>query len=135
MIIAVDFDGILAEDNGQFPEIGPPIHPMVSFIRELIDSGHEVVLWTSRTDKALEDAVEWCEDRGLHFCAVNDNAPSNKAKYAAQYPNGTRKVSADVYIDDHSPAFIRTRLHEGTENAIKNEINHVRRILIWKEEN
>lgn len=135
MIIAVDFDGILAEDNGQFPEIGPPIYPMVSFTRELIDLGHEVVLWTSRTDKALEDAVSWCEDRGLRFCAVNDNAPSNKAKYAAHYPNGTRKVSADIYIDDHNPAFIRMQSHEGTENAINREISHVRRILAWKEEN
>ena len=135
MIIAVDFDGILAEDNGQFPKIGPPIYQMVSFTRELIDLGHEVVLWTSRTDKALEDAVSWCMDRGLYFCAINDNAPSNKAKYAAQYPNGTRKVSADIYIDDHSPTFIRTQLHEGTEHAINSEINHVRRILSWKEAN
>lgn len=129
MIVAVDFDGILAEDNGQFPEIGPPIYPMISFTRELIDSGYEVVLWTSRTDKALEDAVAWCEDLGLHFCAVNDNAPSNIAKYAAQYPNGTRKVSADIYIDDHNPLFILNKVAFGHYTAIQHTIDCVRRIV------
>lgn len=100
MIIAVDFDGILCKNN--FPEIGKPKYDMISKIRQLIDNGHEVILWTSRVDDALTKAVEWCHDRGLHFCAVNENAPSNVEKFKAKYPNGTRKVYADVYIDDHN---------------------------------
>ena len=133
MIIAVDFDGILCEN--QFPEIGPPIYLMVSFVRELIDLGHEVVLWTSRVGQPLEDAVDWCGDRGLHFCAVNDNAPSNKAQYESLFPNGTRKVYADVYIDDHNPAFLRSMHNSGYGSAILNTIEHVRRIIKWNEEN
>lgn len=133
MIIAVDFDGILCENK--FPEIGNPNYLMVSFVRELIDTGNEVVLWTSRVDQPLEDAVEWCKDRGLHFCAVNDNAPSNKAKYEKIYPSGTRKVYADVYIDDHNPAFLRTVHNNSHEAAISSTIEHVRRILKWNEEN
>lgn len=129
MIIAVDFDGILAEDNGQFPEIGPPIHPMISFVRELIDAGHEVVLWTSRTDKALEDAVSWCTDKGLNFCAINENAPSNMSKYANQYPNGTRKVSADIYIDDHNPAFLYGKTKFNNNVAIVDTMYLVRRVI------
>lgn len=136
MIIAVDFDGILAFDQGRFPEIGPPIEPMVQFIRELTSNHrHEVVLWTSRTDAALEDAVKWCEDRGLRFCTINENAPSNMAKYAAQYPNGTRKVSADVYIDDHDPHFQALCHDVGKEAAIYITIGTIRRIIKWKEEN
>lgn len=100
MIIAVDFDGVLAEDA--FPEIGAPNYQNISLVRQLIDLGHEVILWTSRAGAELENAVRWCDDRGLHFCAVNDNAPSNIAKYKQKYPDGTRKVYADVYIDDHS---------------------------------
>lgn len=100
MIIAVDFDGILCEDN--FPEIGAPRYEMISKIRQLIDSGHEVILWTCRVDEALEEAVAWCKDYGLHFAAVNENAPSNIEMYIDKYPNGTRKVYADVYIDDHN---------------------------------
>lgn len=104
MIIAVDFDGILCEDR--FPEIGKPNHEMIGLIRQAIDEGHEVVLWTCRTDQPLVEAVAWCRERGLHFCAVNDNAPSNKIKYKDIYPNGTRKVYADVYIDDHNVEYV-----------------------------
>lgn len=100
MIIAVDFDGVLVEDK--FPEIGKQNEEMVRVIKELIKQGHEVVLWTCRADTELESAVKWCKDNGLEFCAINDNAPSNKAKYEKKYPNGTRKVYADFYVDDHN---------------------------------
>lgn len=100
LIIAVDFDGILCKNK--FPEIGDPNYEVISLVRQLIDKGHEVILWTSRVDAELQAAVEWCEDRGLHFCAVNDQAPSNKEQYSAKYPNGTRKVYADIYVDDHN---------------------------------
>lgn len=100
MIIAVDFDGILCENK--FPHIGPPNYRVITLIRQLIDKGHEVILWTSRADNELIKAVDWCDSYGLHFTAINKNAPSNKAKYASQYPNGTRKIYADIYIDDHN---------------------------------
>ena len=103
MIVAVDFDGVLCRD--EFPGIGEPNYEVVSTVREIIDAGHEVVLWTSRADDRLVEAVRWCEDRGLRFCAVNDNAPSNRARYEKEHPNGTRKVYADVYLDDKSVEF------------------------------
>lgn len=131
----MDFDGILAEDNGQFPLIGPPIDPMVEFVKELIDSGHEVILWTSRTGFALSDVVGWCLARDLHFCSVNENAPSNIAKYQTQYPNGTRKVYADIYIDDHDSNFKVSKHKWGLEFAIREVINNIRRLIKWEEEN
>lgn len=114
MIIAIDFDGVLCEDR--FPEIGAPDYEVVSLVRQLIDAGHEVILWTCRVDARLQEAVEWCEDRGLRFCAVNENAPSNRARWESEYPNGTRKVYADVYVEDHDLLYRRAeRLHrEGT---------------------
>lgn len=117
MIIAIDFDGVLCEDR--FPEIGAPDYEVVSLVRQLIDAGHEVILWTCRVDARLQEAVEWCEDRGLRFCAVNENAPSNRARWAAKYPNGTRKVYADVYVEDHDLLYRRAeRLHrEGTREC------------------
>ena len=105
MIIAVDFDGILCENR--FPEIGKPYYDMIAAVREAMDLGHEVILWTSRVDDRLTEAVSWCEDRGLRFTSINDNTPSNKQKYEHLYPNGTRKVYADVYVDDHSLFFVR----------------------------
>lgn len=106
MIIAVDFDGVLVQSA--FPKIGEPDHEMVDLVRLLIQkSGVEVVLWTSRVDQPLEDAITWCERMGLAFDAINDNAPSNKRKYGKLYPNGTRKVYADYYLDDHNMGYSR----------------------------
>lgn len=104
MIVAVDFDGVLCEDK--FPEIGEPRYDVISAVRQLIDKGHEVVLWTSRVEKELEAAVSWCEDRGLHFTAINENAPSNRALYKDLYKTDPRKIYADVYIDDKSMDYI-----------------------------
>ena len=103
MIIAVDFDGVLCEDA--FPLIGKPNYEMISIVRRWIDDGNEVILWTCRVDERLKEAVDWCSDYGLHFCTVNENAPSNLAKY----PTNPRKVYADVYIDDRDAFYQRAR--------------------------
>lgn len=100
MIVAVDFDGVLCKN--EFPEIGPPNYEMVSLVRQLIDEGNEVVLWTTRNGNELESAVKWCKDRGLTFCAVNEPAPSNHEMYKDRYLVPSRKIYADVYIDDHN---------------------------------
>lgn len=126
MIIAVDFDGILCKN--EFPNIGSPNYKMISMVRQLIDAGHEVVLWTSRTDNELVAAVEWCKDRGLHFTSVNENVPSNLQKYKDKYPNGTRKVYADVYVDDHNPEFIGFCRDYSYKLAIERTIETIRRI-------
>ena len=139
MIVAVDFDGVLCEDR--FPEIGEPLAPAVNFVRDLIAKGHEVVLWTSRSGRRLEEAVEWCADRGITFCAVNDNAPSNKAAYSAEYPDPPRKVYADLYLEDHCPFFLN--LAEGSRrNAVSRMVAYAEQYVnryegIWdiKEEN
>lgn len=100
MIIAVDFDGILCHDA--FPKIGAPRYEIISLVRRLIDRGHEVILWTTRNGNELTAAVDWCGERGLHFCNVNGPAPSNEKEYRGKYPTQSRKIFADVYIDDHS---------------------------------
>ena len=100
MIIAVDFDGVLCEN--EFPKIGAPVYNAISYVRQLMDMGHEVILWTSRNGKELSDAVEWCNDRGLHFVAVNEPAPSNRSEYADKYPTESRKIYANIYVDDHN---------------------------------
>lgn len=104
MIIAVDFDGVLCKN--QFPKIGPPNYEVISLVRELIDTGHEVILWTTRNGAELEEAVKWCEDRGLHFCTVNNPAPSNQEEYKDRYPTQSRKIYADIYIDDHNLEYV-----------------------------
>lgn len=97
-IIAFDFDGTLCEDN--FPFIGQPNHWMIDTARELRSLGCKTILWTCRVGSLLDSAVEWCSEYNLSFDAVNDNVPDN----IAQYGTNSRKVFADLYVDDKSCA-------------------------------
>lgn len=123
MIIAVDFDGILCKNK--FPEIGPPNYEMISLVRQLIDKGHEVILWTTRNGDELVAAVDWCSDRGLHFCNVNGPAPSNEAEYRDKYPAQSRKIYADVYIDDHNLEYDG----QNNYNANKYAVGYIKALL------
>ena len=58
--------------------------------------GKKVILWTCRCGDLLEEAVAWCRMFGLEFDAVNENV----AQTLEQYGTESRKISADVYIDD-----------------------------------
>lgn len=96
MIYAVDFDGTLCTEN--WPEIGEPNTALIRRLIALKAQGNELILWTMREGKTLEQAVAWCKRHGLTFDAVNDNIERLKE----QYGNNPRKVFADVYIDDHN---------------------------------
>lgn len=111
MIIAIDFDGILCENA--FPDIGKPNYEVISLVRQLIDKGHEVVLWTTRNGEELVNAIDWCGERGLHFINVNGPAPSNREEYKDKYPTESRKIYADIYIDDHSIEYVMARFRIG----------------------
>lgn len=100
LIIAVDFDGILCRNN--FPDIGAPNYEVISLVRQIIDKGHEVILWTTRNGEELIAAVEWCRSYGLVFDNVNGPARSNREEFKDRYPTESRKIYADIYIDDHN---------------------------------
>ena len=65
---------------------------------EMRKKGHKLILWTCRTGKALDEAVRWCEGHGLEFDAINENLPEIVAKFDGE----SRKIFANVYIDDLS---------------------------------
>lgn len=69
MKIAVDFDGTIVEHR--YPEIGKEVPFATVTLRKLIDEGHKLILWSVREGKLLDEAVAWCEKRGVHFYAVN----------------------------------------------------------------
>ena len=76
MIIAVDFDGTIV--NHEYPEIGSEIPFATTYIRKLIEEQHQVILWTVRRGKLLQDAVDWCKERGIEFYAVNKSYPEEE---------------------------------------------------------
>lgn len=97
-IIAVDFDGTLVEDK--FPEIGEPREWVWDHMRYAKENGAKIILWTSRDNARLKDAVEFCTKRGFHFDAINDNLDECKVLFN----NDTRKVYANEYWDDKATA-------------------------------
>jgi len=57
MIIAVDFDGTIVEDA--YPGIGKPKRFALESLKELQKDGHDLILWTYRHGKKLDEAVEF----------------------------------------------------------------------------
>lgn len=107
-VIAVDYDGTLFDKS--YPEIGDPITEVINKVKQFIDNGAEVVLWTCRDGENLKQAVDRCSDQGIKFTAINDNSPSDK-KYQEMRAKdgqtfGKRKIFADLYVDDHAPGSI-----------------------------
>ena len=96
MIIAVDFDGTLCVES--YPEIGAPNLKLIRMLRKKQELGDKLILWTCRAGDKLDEAVEWCRMQGLYFDAVNDNLP----EMVEMWGNNSRKITADIYIDDKS---------------------------------
>ena len=95
-IIAVDFDGSRCVNS--WTGVWEPNYGLIDYLRNCHYSGAKLILWTCREGELLDKAVEWCEERGLFFDAVNDNIPES----IKEYGGNCRKVSADIYIDDRS---------------------------------
>ena len=95
MIIAVDFDGTIVEH--EYPKIGKEKIFATETLRQLINDGHRLILWTVREGELLNEAVEWCRQRGVEFYAVNKDFPEENISKNEQF---SRKIKADVWIDD-----------------------------------
>jgi hypothetical protein len=91
--IAVDFDGTIVEH--EYPKIGKEKLFAFRTLKELEKQGVRLILWTFRTGKELDEAVEYCRQNGIEFYAVNKNYPE-------EVPDETvsRKIDADIYVDD-----------------------------------
>lgn len=97
MTIAVDFDGTIVEHR--YPKIGKEIPFATQTLRMLIADRHKLILWSVREGKLLEEAVEWCRERGIEFYAVNKDFPEEDLQKNQHF---SRKLKADIWIDDRN---------------------------------
>ena len=97
MIIAVDFDGTIVEHK--YPAIGEEIPFATDTLKMLIREHHKLILWSVREGKLLDEAVEWCRQRGVEFYAVNRDYPEETINNNQHF---SRKLKADVFIDDRN---------------------------------
>ncbi len=97
MIIAVDFDGTIVEHR--YPAIGKERPFATETLKKLVKDGHRLILWTVREGRLLEEAVEFCRERGVEFYAVNRDYPEEEKERNNHF---SRKLKADVWIDDRN---------------------------------
>jgi hypothetical protein len=106
MIIAIDFDGTCV--THEFPKIGKDINA-VSVLKELVGNGHQLVLFTMRSDiinptgednelhlesgKYLTDAVNWFKENGIPLYGIQNNPTQHTWTTSP-------KAYAQIYIDD-----------------------------------
>lgn len=96
MLIAVDFDGTIVEHR--YPKIGKERPFAIQTLKQLIQDGHRLILWTIRHGESLQAAVDWCKERGVEFYAINRDYAEQEDAQGDRSP----KVKCDMYIDDRN---------------------------------
>lgn len=90
LIICVDFDGTCV--THEYPNIGKEIGA-AEVLKQLTDKGHKLILFTMRSGKELQDAINWFEERNIPLFGINQNPE--------QYTwTSSPKPYANLYIDD-----------------------------------
>ena len=93
MVIAVDFDGTIVEHA--YPKIGKPIPFAIDVLKKLQqEEHHTLLLWTVREGSLLDEALDYCSQKGVTFYAANKNYPEEELS------DSPRKLLADIFIDD-----------------------------------
>ncbi|MDA3879580.1 MAG: hydrolase [Prolixibacteraceae bacterium] len=95
MKIAIDFDGTIVEHK--YPEIGRVRPFAFQTLKMLQEKGHLLILWSYRSGKTLDEAVEFCRRNELEFYAINSSYPEEEFD-----SKKSRKIDCDCYIDDRN---------------------------------
>lgn len=118
LTFAVDFDGCLTEYS--FPDIGLQSDEQKELLDVLIklkEQGHKLILWTSRGEPALQEAIEWCACHKLEFDDINVNPFFDKKS------GPSPKIVADYYIDDKALEFKNVESRKRTISFLEELLN------------
>ena len=91
-IIAIDFDGTIFDGKKR-----KMIDGACDGIRRLRDRGYILVLWTCRSGKRLQNAINILKANGVYDCFECVNATPSFVRYKVSC-----KVCAYAYIDDRN---------------------------------
>lgn len=123
MIIGIDFDGTVVTHD--FPEVGQDIgaEPV---LKELVQNGHQLVLWTMRDGKYLRDAIGWFKTRDIPLYGIQTN-PEQICWTTSP------KAYCQLYIDDAGlgiPLTTNVVLPKGFDDSTA--VWHDRCFVDWK---
>lgn len=79
--IGLDFDDTCV--RGAYPAIGDDV-PFCVYVLKRLSARNELILYTARTGKQLDDARQWFDARGINITL------------------GSQKPNLDLFIDDRS---------------------------------
>lgn len=100
MTIAVDFDGTIV--SHAYPAIGKEMPGAIRTLVQLQKEGHRLILWTVREGQLLDEAIDYCRQKGLEFFCANEHYVSEPTEGAENGGKACRKLTADIYIDDRN---------------------------------
>jgi Bacterial dnaA protein helix-turn-helix len=130
MIIAVDFDGVIARDDN-WPQIGNMILGAKEAISKLREDGNFIIVNTCRSNGDLVSAINWMLENGIGFDLVNENHPD----HVKMFDYNSRKIFADIYIDDRNlggfpgwNSFMIRRLYD--KNIIQKSAEHLKAVAL-----
>lgn len=90
MDIAIDFDGTCVTHD--YPNVGLDIGAQ-RVLRMLVESRHNLILYTMRSGKELQDAVDWFDRNDIPLYGIQKN-PTQESW------TSSNKCYAHLYIDD-----------------------------------
>ncbi len=118
MKIAIDFDGTCVAH--EYPKVGRDIGA-IPVLRKLVDAGHQLILYTMRSDKqgispvtekledgVLQDAINWFNDNNIKLYSIQkdlgqENWTSSNKCYAHLYIDDAALGAPLIYNTDERP--------------------------------
>jgi len=123
LILAIDFDGTCV--THEYPNVGKDIGA-VPVLKELVNLGHKLILFTMRDGEQLEDAINWFKDNNITLYSVGIN-PSQK------FWTKSNKCYANLYIDDAALGcpliYPNTKNEKGEDDRPYVDWNRIREML------
>ena len=106
MTIAVDFDGTIV--THEYPKIGEELPFATETLKMLIKEHHKLILWTVREGALLDEAVNWCRERGVEFYAINKDYPEESSSV---YPTTNFRINRSESITSVTLIFLNLPVH------------------------
>lgn len=88
--IVLDFDGTVVVHS--YPKIGRDIGA-VPILKDLIENGHKLILFTMRSGQELDDAVNWFKENEIELYGIQKNPTQHMW-------TSSPKAFGDLIIDD-----------------------------------
>lgn len=90
-IICLDFDGTCV--THAYPNVGEDLPHCFEVLKKLEANGVKIILWTMRSSKDLQDAIDWFIRKKIILWGINQNPDQHTWTESP-------KAYAPIYIDD-----------------------------------